>query len=118
LAERIRVNLSEHHYKLGNGCSGRLSGSIGFAMYPFSPTGSRSLSWEQTVAVADHAAYTAKKNGRNAWLGVYGNRKCSWEDLTRTNINLIMLARQNVIKIRSSLDEVQDYVEETVKEGA
>ena len=52
LAERIRANLAGHRFALGNGHVGRLSGSIGFAMYPFAPSSSRSLHWEQVVAVA------------------------------------------------------------------
>lgn len=113
LAERIRVTLAEHQYTLGNGDTGRLSGSIGFSMYPFSPRNPNSLSWEQVVAVADHAAYTAKKNGRNAWVGVYGNRKSNWEELSRTNINLPALARQHVVTMRSSLEKIEEYSEET-----
>ena len=87
-------------------------------MYPFAPSSSRSLHWEQVVAVADHAAYTAKKNGRNAWLGVYGTRKSSWEELARTNINLPALAQQQVVNLRSSLPRLEEYVEKTVQEQA
>ncbi|UCE77401.1 MAG: diguanylate cyclase, partial [Gammaproteobacteria bacterium] len=118
LAERIRASLAEHQFALGNGHTGRLSGSIGFAMYPFSSTSSQSLTWEQTVAVADHAAYTAKNSGRNAWLGVYGNRKSSWEELSRTNINLPVLARQKLVTIRSSLEKIEEYIEKAVQERA
>jgi diguanylate cyclase (GGDEF)-like protein len=118
LAERIRTNLAEHQFRLGNGHKGRLSGSIGFCMYPFSPLTPKSLHWEQVVAVADHAAYTAKKNGRNAWVGVYGNRNSSWEALSRTNINLPLLARDNVVTIRSSLSKIEEYSEESLKEKA
>ena len=118
LAERIRVSLSEYQFTLGNGHTGRLSGSIGFAMYPFTPAGSRSLSWEQTVAVADHAAYTVKKSGRNAWLGVYGTKKSCWEELARTNINLPALVRQNVVTVRSSLEKLEEYTEKTRVERA
>jgi predicted signal transduction protein with EAL and GGDEF domain len=110
--------LAEHQYQLGNGHTGRLSGSIGFAMYPFSPLNPKSLNWEQTVAVADHAAYTAKHNGRNAWVGVYGNKKSTWEALTRTNINLPVLARQKVVHIRSSLENIEEFIEKAVQERA
>ena len=118
LAERIRVSLAEYQYKLGNGHTGRLSGSIGFAMYPFAPSNPQSLTWEQTVAVADHAAYTAKHNGRNAWVGIYGNKKTTWEELSRTNINLPALARQKVVHIRSSLERIEEYTEKTAQARA
>ena len=61
------------------------------------------------VAVADHAAYTAKKNGRNAWVGVYGTRKSVWENFTKTNIDLEALAQQGMVDIRSSLDTVKEF---------
>jgi diguanylate cyclase (GGDEF)-like protein len=118
LAERIRANLAEHQFALGNGHVGRLSGSIGFAMYPFSPMEKSTLTWEQSAAVADHAAYTAKKNGRNAWVGVYGNRKSNWEELTRTNINLPGLARQGIVSLKSSLEKIEEYEEKQSQEKA
>jgi len=87
-------------------------------MYPFSPLKTSTLNWEQVVAVADHAAYTAKKNGRNAWVGVYGTRKCTWEELTRTNINLPRLADQGIVDIRSSLEKIEEIVEKQSAEKA
>ena len=63
---------------------------------------------------ADHAAYAAKRNGRNAWVGVYGTRKCSWKELTRTNVNLPVLAQQGVIEIKSSLEKIEEFTEEKV----
>jgi predicted signal transduction protein with EAL and GGDEF domain len=102
---------TEHQYTLGDGHVGKLSGSIGFSMYPFSPTRTSSLSWEQVITVADHAAYAAKRNGRNAWVGVFGTRKCSWEELTRTNVNLPMLAQQGIVEIKSSLEKIEEYID-------
>lgn len=116
LAERIRYNLAERQYQLGAGHVGRLSGSIGFAMYPFSPLNAKALSWDQAVAIADHAAYTAKKNGRNAWVGVYGTRKSLWEEFTKTKINLEALASQGMIDIRSSLSAVLKFIDDARKE--
>jgi predicted signal transduction protein with EAL and GGDEF domain len=114
LAERLRCNLAEHRYQLGGGHVGRLSGSIGFAMYPFSPLKkSGLLTWEQVVAVADHAAYTAKNNGRDAWVGVYGTRKSVWADFTANKIDLAALAQQGIISIRSSLDVVREFAQQT-----
>ena len=117
LAERIRANLAEHQYKLGDGHVARLSGSIGFAMYPFSSKNLNALNWEQVVAVADNAAYTGKKNGRNAWVGVYGTQKCNWEELTKTNINLPALARKEMIEIKTSLEKIEEFTEKGTQEN-
>ncbi|MEN8761478.1 MAG: hypothetical protein ABF290_03510, partial [Thiogranum sp.] len=72
--------------------------------------------WEQVVAVADHAAYTAKKNGRNAWVGVYGTRKSLWADFTKNKIDLACLAKQGMINLRSSLHVVSEFRQQT-KQG-
>ncbi|MEA3244177.1 MAG: GGDEF domain-containing protein [Pseudomonadota bacterium] len=117
LAERLRCKLEERQYQLGGGHVGRLSGSIGFAMYPFSPLKKTGLlTWEQVVAVADHAAYLAKKNGRNAWVGVYGTRKSIWEEFTKNKIDLVTLAKQGMVNTRSSLDVVTEFVQQ-MKQG-
>ena len=104
LAERIRVRLAEHRYQLGNGQVGRLSGSIGFAMYPFRSKNMGAPSWEQVTALADHAAYAAKQNGRNAWVGVYSTRKSVKTELNIGLCDLSMLADAEVIDIRTSIE--------------
>jgi len=114
LAERLRCELSERQYQLGDGHVGRLSGSIGFAMYPFSPLKETGLlKWEQVVALADHAAYAAKKNGRNAWVGVYGTRNSMWAEFTKNKIDLARLAKQRMINIRSSLNVIEAFAQQT-----
>ncbi len=111
LAERIRHNLAEHQYQLGGGNVGRLSGSIGFSMYPFSPLKKANLlTWEQIVALADHSAYTAKNNGRNAWVGVYGTRKSAWEEFAKTDVDVVDLAAKGMLSIRSSHDALIETV--------
>ncbi len=79
LAERIREGLAEHQYQLGGGIIGRLSGSIGFALYPFTLSRPQLLNWEETIGLADQAAYLAKQNGRDSWVGLYGARTPSAE---------------------------------------
>jgi diguanylate cyclase (GGDEF)-like protein len=104
LAERIRVRLADHRYQLGGGHVGRLSGSIGFAMYPFRPMKAGSPSWEQVTALADHAAYAAKQNGRNAWVGVYSTRKSVKTELNIGLCDLSVLADAGVVDIRTSIE--------------
>jgi diguanylate cyclase (GGDEF)-like protein len=108
LAERIRANLADHQYELGGGNVGRLSASVGFSMYPFSPRDPKSATWEQIVSFADSAAYVAKRNGRNAWVGVYGSGTGKWQDHAKTGVDVPALARQGVIDIRSSLETIEE----------
>jgi hypothetical protein len=83
-------------------------------MYPFTPLKkSGLLTWEQVAAVADQAAYAAKKNGRNAWVGVYGTRKSMSADFTENKTDLAALAKQGMINIRSSLDVIREFTRQT-----
>jgi diguanylate cyclase (GGDEF)-like protein len=47
LAERIRGGLAGHTFQLGHNQTGRLTGSIGFAVYPFSPLNPDLVHWQQ-----------------------------------------------------------------------
>ena len=80
-------------------------------MYPFSPLKKANLlTWEQVVALADHSAYTAKKNGRNAWVGVYGTRKSTWEEFAKTDVDVVDLAAKGMLSIRSSHETLIEAV--------
>ncbi len=104
-AERIRTELANHQFQVGGGHVARLSGSIGVTMYPFTPHKQEQLSWEQVTTIADQAAYLAKENGRNAWVGLYGTRKISSEDFyERLNTDLEGLVNQGMVEVTTSID--------------
>ncbi len=69
LAERIRSQVAQHIFDIGEGRVVRISCSVGFACYPFFKEQLDALSWEQVISVADRALYVAKASGRNAWVG-------------------------------------------------
>lgn len=103
LAERIRVRLADHLYQVGHGNIGRLSGSIGFALHPFTTQKPEEVNWQQVAAMADSAAYLAKENGRNAWVGFYGTVKTQAEELSKIKDNLAELLALNILDIRTSI---------------
>jgi diguanylate cyclase (GGDEF)-like protein len=103
LAERIRTNLADHLYQLGGGNIARLSGSIGFALYPFSLQDPDLVSWEQVANIADHAAYVAKENGRNAWVGLYGTPGTTAVELTRIKHELGDLVEKDILQLNTSI---------------
>jgi len=105
LAERIRHVLAEHQFQLGGGHVGRLSGSIGIAMYPFVPARPTLVSWEQVGVIADQASYVAKQTKRNAWVGIYATAKSKGVDrFDNVKMNLGSLVEQGVLEIASSID--------------
>ncbi len=106
LAERIRISLAEHLFQLGGGHTGRLSGSIGFALYPFSLQNPELVPWEQVVTIADRGAYVAKENGRNAWVGLYGTQTTKVEDLTRIKHELDQLIESSSLSLNTSIEGI------------
>ena len=66
-AERLRAAVELHSMQLPSGEVLRVTCSIGYAAFPFDLENPESLSWESVVALADKAAYAAKRNGRNRW---------------------------------------------------
>ncbi|MEO6877097.1 MAG: GGDEF domain-containing protein, partial [Gemmatimonadaceae bacterium] len=66
-AERLRLAVERHSMALPNGEAIRVTCSIGFAAFPLDPDNPEAPAWQEVVAMADQAAYTAKRNGRNTW---------------------------------------------------
>ncbi|HVX40223.1 MAG TPA: tetratricopeptide repeat-containing diguanylate cyclase [Gemmatimonadaceae bacterium] len=72
-AERLRLAVERHATTLPDGRTVRVTCSIGFAPYPFDLAALDALGWEAVVQLADHAAYAAKREGRNSWVGFLRN---------------------------------------------
>ncbi len=70
IAEKIRAALAAHPFRLPDGTVLFRTASIGYAVYPWLPARPRAVGWEEVVDLADHGLYTAKRGGRNAWVGV------------------------------------------------
>ncbi|NQY35674.1 MAG: diguanylate cyclase [Alteromonadaceae bacterium] len=73
LAERIRANVEAYEFDLGCDQSINKTCSLGIASFPFIKNEFASLTWEQTLNIADLALYIAKNNGRNAWVSLQDN---------------------------------------------
>jgi diguanylate cyclase (GGDEF)-like protein len=116
VAERVRVGLSEHLYQLGGGKVGRLTASIGFAVYPFSPLKPDLLSWEQVSMLADQCAYIAKDNGRNAWVGAYGNKDTTADDIEQFRHEPDAVVARGSLGLRTSIYEKLALTEQKVSE--
>jgi diguanylate cyclase (GGDEF)-like protein len=119
LAERIRTELANHQFQVGGGHVARLSGSIGLTMFPFALHKPQQLSWEQVITIADQAAYLAKENGRNAWVGLYGTRKVSSEDFyERFHTDLECLVERGMVEVTTSLEHSLVFTNRTQQQNA
>ncbi len=103
LAERIRSTLDNNSCKLSQGQLVSLTGSIGFAGYPFSPLDPKLFTWEQVSDIADRAAYISKANGRNAWVGISCTRNSSQINFNEIRNNLKGLMGNGLIDIKTSI---------------
>jgi len=65
VAERIRQAVADTRFELPNGRVIRATCSIGYAAFPLSTEHVKASFWEQSLASADAALYTAKQQGRN-----------------------------------------------------
>ena len=74
LAERVRSAVSKQIFRVGEGIAARTSCSIGFSVYPLIPDFHDRGSFEESLAVADAALYSAKRQ-RNTWVGWCGSER-------------------------------------------
>ncbi|MEM9301159.1 MAG: two-component regulator propeller domain-containing protein [Pseudomonadota bacterium] len=83
LAERLRHRLAATAFDLGDQGTVRLTASIGFASFPFVPGDPEALDWLEVVNVADRCLYSAKRSGRDAWVGLSAREDAAVEQLYR-----------------------------------
>ncbi|MDE3246312.1 MAG: diguanylate cyclase, partial [Acidobacteriota bacterium] len=104
LVERIRSQVAQHEFSIGEGKSLRLTCSSGFALYPFIPEQPQAITWERVVDAADQCLYAAKKAGRNAWVGLFpGIEADAVQIMEAESLNIPGLISSGEIQVQSSL---------------
>ncbi len=74
-ADRLRAAIAGVEVRLADGRALRVTASVGYAVFPFDARRPDAVTWEQTVRLADHAVYAAKRGGRDRAVGlVAGDR--------------------------------------------
>jgi diguanylate cyclase (GGDEF)-like protein len=112
LAERIRSTVAKQIFRVYDGLVVRTSCSIGFAPFPFIADAPASVTWEQTLAIADAALYQAKRD-RNDWVGWGGTALAAELPNLQKSIetDLDSLNKQGVLDIRRRALAVEDTVD-------
>ncbi|MDR3385518.1 MAG: diguanylate cyclase [Rudaea sp.] len=85
-AERIRLKLAAHTFRLSDGRELRLTGSIGFAMHPLRPELRAGSDWTLTMELADAALYRVKQWGRNGSAGLVAGPALNGSTLTAQSL--------------------------------
>jgi predicted signal transduction protein with EAL and GGDEF domain len=67
MAERLRLAILDECQPIFREICRTVTLSLGVVRYPFSAAYPDLLSWDNCLALADHALYRAKKEGRNCW---------------------------------------------------
>ena len=70
LAERARQAVGTRPFELPDGQEILKTCSIGFACFPLCTQAPATLSWSETVMLADKALYCVKQRGRDGWMGL------------------------------------------------
>lgn len=73
IAEQLRKAVADTRIEVDRGKTISRSASVGYACFPFSKVYPESVGWERVVKIADHALFTAKHSGSNAWVGIEYN---------------------------------------------
>jgi diguanylate cyclase (GGDEF)-like protein len=105
LAERVRSEIQNHRFELGNGHESRLSASIGLSLYPFVPAAPSMVKWGQVIDIADQASYLAKKTKKGAWVEIYSTEKTARAEPVRTvKMDVEQLLRRGIVEVKTSIE--------------
>jgi diguanylate cyclase (GGDEF)-like protein len=107
LSERIRSNVEDFSFDLGNQKSINRTCSIGMCTYPFIKNHLDAITWQQTLNLADIAMYLAKDNGRNAWVSLFENNvteSALFYQQAIDNINQLLLEKTLSCKTSTTIN--------------
>ena len=115
LVERIRSAIALHPFDIGEGRILHRTCSVGYTCFPFIPEEPASLDWERVVEIADQCLFTAKRGGRDAWVGVYPSDDAPAEHIIQVlaTEGLRPLVQDGSLQVKSSMRGIEkpDWVE-------
>jgi diguanylate cyclase (GGDEF)-like protein len=107
LAERIRSSVEQLAIELPDAQVLHKTCSIGFTNFPFIPNAIDAFTWEQVVDIADQCLYAAKRNGRNAWVGLlFVGDEADAQGINHSNLVIPDLVQKGKLQVATSLRNV------------
>lgn len=109
LAERIRAEIENTTFEIGEGRVARTTCSVGYSCYPLVRSEPDLYPWEDVLGLADAALYAAKAS-RNAWVGFLSTQQSPRPDLTRSaRIDADQLLGEGALRTVSSSTTAERY---------
>jgi diguanylate cyclase (GGDEF)-like protein len=109
LAERIRSEIENTTFEIGEGRVARTTCSVGYSCYPLVRSEPDLYPWEDVLGLADSALYAAK-GSRNAWVGFLGTQQEPPADLRRSaRIDADQLLNEGALRAVSSTTSAERY---------
>ena len=116
LAERIRASVADQPFRLDDGQHLHVTCSVGHAAWPFLRAHPQTVDWLGVVSLADLGLLTAKRMGRNAWVGLHGTAAALPEGLLRrAQASPLRMLRAGEMAVTSS--RPTDHVVEAMVPG-
>jgi len=107
VSKRILELVEEHLFDIDRPEGIHCTCSVGVTQFPFNLAAPETLSFMQTIEVADMALYLAKQNGRNAWVAIQNNSTenvFDYDDLAVTHEKIII---NDQLSLSSSIKGLQ-----------
>lgn len=99
--ERLRAEVGGHDFVHSGTARTRLTGSIGYSLFPALADKSDADDWNLSLELADAALYLIKSSGRNGWAIVHARAHTRFADLGGVGGRLQELAQSGLLLIET-----------------
>jgi predicted signal transduction protein with EAL and GGDEF domain len=110
IAEELRLKVESTEFRTADDIPIKISCSIGFSTFPISENNPETYNWEQTIDLADHCLYAAKRTSRNAWVSIAPSHSTPNYDMSFIKQNTKRLIDESKFVLSTSVIDTQKIV--------